>query len=92
MDMGPKPWTSRWADHLIDAFHEDSDAILARHAEALDLGRMDGLPDEVLELFRIDLERVRDNPEGAVRLLQASYEATFRTIQDLLRTGTSAAS
>ena len=92
MEVSSQEWIDRWADHLIQAFHHDSDAILARHAEALELGRLDGLPDEVLELFRIDLERVRDNPEGAVRLLQASYEATFRTIQDLLRKGTSAAS
>ncbi len=87
MDMESGPWIDRWADHLIHAFHEDSDAILARNAEALELGRLDGMPDWALELFRIDLERIRKNPEGVVRLLQASYEASFRTIFEILEVG-----
>ena len=73
-------WISRWTDHLIDAFHLDSDAILARNAEALELGYLEGVPDEVLVLFHIDVEGVRENPEGTIRLLQSSYEATLRLV------------
>ena len=50
---------------------------------------MAGFPDVVLALFHINLERVRDDPEGTVRLLQASYEAAFRTIDDFLRASNS---
>ena len=73
----------------MTTFHEDSDAVLARHAKAIELGSMDGLLDGVLLLFRINLEGIRDNPEMTVRLLQASYGATFRTIHDFLRAGIS---
>ena len=85
MESNPDDWINRWSDHLMTAFHDDSDAVLARNAEAIELDYMDGLPDEVLALFRINLEGIRDNPGGTVRLLQASYEAAFRTIQDFLR-------
>ena len=89
MGLDSYDWIDRWSDHLMKAFHEDSDAVLARNAEAIELGSMAGFPDVVLALFHINLEGVRDNPEGTVRLLQASYEATFRTIHDFLRAGSS---
>ena len=89
MELNSGEWINRWSDHLMTAFHEDSDAVLARNAEAIELGHMDGLPDEVLVLFRVNLEGIRDNPEMTVRLLQASYEATFGTIHDFLRAGSS---
>ena len=85
MEFNSHDWINRCSDHLMAAFHEDSDAVLARNAEAIELGCMDGLPDDVLALFRINLEAVRDNPEMTVRLLQASYEAAFRTTRDFLR-------
>ena len=76
-------WISRWGDHLIRAFHQESDAILARNAEAIELGDTD-LPEEILELFRIDVERTKENPEGMIRLVQASYSATFQTIGEMV--------
>ena len=85
MELDSNAWIDRWSDHLMTAFHEDSDAVFARNAEAIEIDSMDGLPDGVLALFRINLEGTRENPEGTVRLLQASYEAAFRTIQDFLR-------
>ncbi len=88
MELDSNAWIDLWSDHLMTAF-DDSDAVLARNAEAIELGHMDGLPDDVLALFRMNLEGIRDNPEMTVRLLQASYEATFRTIQDFLRAGSS---
>ena len=78
-------WTGRWTDHLIDAFHLDSDAILARHAETLKLGYLEGVHDDVLVLFRIDVEGARENPEGTLRLLQVSYEATLRLVTTFSR-------
>ena len=89
MELDSNSWIDRWSDHSMTAFDDDSDAVLARNAEAIELGHMDGLPDDVLALFRVNLEGIRDNPEMTVRLLQASYEATFRTIQDFLRAGSS---
>ena len=85
MELNSVEWINRWSDHLMMAFHEDADAVLARNAEAIELGHMDGWPDDVLALFRINLEGTRQNPEGTILLLQASYEAAFRTIQDFLR-------
>ena len=85
MELNSSEWINRWSDHLMTAFHEDCDAVLARNAEAIELGHMDGLPDDVLALFRINLEGTRENPEATILLLQASYEAAFRTIQDFLR-------
>ena len=35
----------------MTAFHEDADAVLARNAEPIEMGHMDGLPDEVRALF-----------------------------------------
>ena len=92
MALDSNAWIDRWSDHLMTAFHEDSDSVLARNAEAIELGSMDGLPDGVLLLFRINLEGIRDNPEMTVRLLRASYEATFRTIHDFLLAGSSQSS
>ena len=85
MELDSNAWIERWSDHLMKVFHEDSDAVLARNAEAIELGHMDGLPDEVLALFRINLEGTREDPEGTILLLQASYEAAFRTIKNFLR-------
>ena len=87
--LDSQDWIDRWSDHFMKAFHEDSDAVLARNAEAVELGSMAGFPDVVLPLFHINLERVRDDPEGTIRLLQASYEAAFRTIEDFLRASSS---
>ena len=89
MEFNSYDWINRWSDHLMVAFHEDSDAVLARNAEAIEMGSMEGLPDDVLALFRINIEGTRDNPEGTVRLLQASYEAEVATVQDFLRVGSS---
>ena len=89
MEFKSNAWIDRWSDHLMAAFHEDSGSVPARNAWAIELGCMDGLPNEVLALFRINLGRDRDNPEMTVRLLQASYEAVFRTTQDFLRVGSS---
>ncbi len=89
MEFNSYDWINRWSDHLMVAFHEDSDAVLARNAEAIEMGSMEGLPDDVLALFRINIEGTRDNPEGTVRLLQASYEAAFRTIEGFLRASNS---
>ena len=66
------------------AFPEDSNAGLARNAEAIELGCIDGMPDGVLALFRINLEGIKDDPEMTVRLLQAYYEAAVATVQDFL--------
>ena len=85
MELNSGEWINRWSDHLRTAFHEDFDAVLARNAEAIEWGHMDGLPDDVLALFRVNLEGTRENPEGTVRLFQASSEAAFRPIQDFLR-------
>ena len=71
------------------AFPEDSNAGLARNAEAIEMGCMGGLPSNLLALFRINLEGIRDDPEMTVRLLQASYEAEVATVQDFLRVGSS---
>ena len=89
MGLDSYDWIDRWSDHLMKAFHEDSDAVLARNAEAIEMGSMAGFPDDVLVLFRINIEGTRDNPEGTVRLLQASYEAAFRTIDDFRRASNS---
>ena len=87
MELNSNAWIDRGSDHLMTAFREDSDSVPARHAEAIELGCMDGLPDGVLALFRMNLEGIRDNPEMTVCLLQASYEATFRTIHDFRQVG-----
>ena len=89
MGLDSHAWIDRWSDHLMKAFHDDSDAVFARNAEAIEMGSMAGFPDDVLLLFHINLEGVRDDPEGTIRLLQASYEAAFRTIQDFLRASNS---
>ena len=86
--MEYRDWVGRWADLLIVNFHQRSDAVLTENARALELGSAGDLPEEVLELFRVDVERVREHPEETVRLLQASYAATFRTLLDLLRVRT----
>ena len=44
MELDSHAWIDRWSDHLMKAFHEDSDAVLGRNAEAIELGCMDGLP------------------------------------------------
>ena len=89
MELNSNAWIDRGSDHLMTAFREDSDAVLARNAEAIELGCMDGLPDDVLALLRINLEGIRDNPGMTVRLLHASYEAAFRTTRDFLQVGSS---
>ena len=89
MEFNSHDWIDRWSDHLMKVFHEDSDAVLARNAEAIEMGSMDGLPDGVLALFRINLEGTGENPEGTILLLQASYEAAFRTIEDFLQVANS---
>ena len=71
------------------AFPEDSNAVLARNSEAVEMGYIDGMPDGVLELSRTKLEGIRDDPEMTVRLLQASYEAAVATVQDFLQVGSS---
>lgn len=89
MELNSHDWIDHWSDHLMKVFHEDSDAVLTRNAEAIEMGSIDGLPDGVLALFRINLEGTRDDPEGTILLLQASYEAAFRTIEDLLQVANS---
>ncbi len=80
-----REWVGRWIDQFMFLFHEQPDLVLAENARALELGSAGDLPEEVLELFRIDVENVRENPEEFVRLAQCSYAAAFRTIGDLLR-------
>ncbi len=57
MEFKSNAWIDRWSDHLMAAFHEDSGSVPARNAWAIELGCMDGLPNEVLALFRINLGR-----------------------------------
>ena len=78
-------WVGKWTDHLIDILQNDIDVILAHNAEALEFGDAGELPEEVLTLFRIGVERTRNEPETAIRFAQASYAATFRVIRDLLQ-------
>ncbi len=78
-------WISRWGDHLIAFFHDQSksDAIRARNAESLELGTTD-FPEEVLELFRIKVGPTGEVEERA-RFLQACHAATFQIIEELVR-------
>ena len=49
-------------------------------------GRIAG---DVLALFQINLEGIREDLEMTVRLLQESYETAVATVQDFLRVGSS---
>ena len=78
MELNSNAWIDRGSDHLMTAFREDSDAVLARNAEAIELGCMDGLPDDVFgAVAHQTLKGSGDNPGMTVRLLHASYEAAF---------------
>ena len=83
MDTEYRQWVDRWLDHLLVAYDDDNETILAEHARALELDDPGELPSSVITLFRIDLEGTRSDPEWANRMLQASYAATFRVIREL---------
>ena len=84
MSLCYQSWVERWLDHLLSCLSDDSGSVLADHARSLELGDPGDLPPEVLHLFRIDLEASRRDPEWDIRLLQASYAATFTVIRELV--------
>ena len=57
MELDSNAWIDLWSDHSMTTFHEDSDAVLPRNAQAMEMVSMDGLLDGVLKLFRINLEK-----------------------------------
>ena len=57
MELDSNSLLELWSGHSMTACHEGSDAVLARHAQAMEMGSMDGLLDGVLKLFRINLEK-----------------------------------
>ena len=77
MELDSNAWIDLWSDHSMTTFHEDSDAVLARNTQAMEMGSMDGLLDGALSLFRINLEKGL----GRIpRVLSASFRRRRREL------------
>ena len=77
MELNSNAWIDLWSDHSMTTFHEDSDAVLARNTQAMEMGSMDGLLDGVLTLCRINLEK---GPGRIPKGLSASFRRRRREL------------